>query len=271
MNFVDFLTQPTGFPLDATLLDFLQKAWRSGISAVAGLGGVNYVVLGGMEDDGINVSPGYLFVNNEVVFFEGGQKQSSYSVVEVPEQLQNQSGVFVDRKITQVARFATAGTQGQYAYSTIQRPPNLSKMVGLISDLMNMNGSDSSPWIVVSGCNKTLSNGISSGVCLYKERLIIVPAYSDNAVSETTPIYLNDVGQWVATAPVGQTGLKFEPYTDRRMEDVMYRNVHPLGSVVMQATDGFAFIWFDNTGLGKWKMKGNIFSSLLLIIDCPHI
>lgn len=267
MNNVNFLTQPSGFPLDANLLDFLQAAWKTGISAVAGVTGIDGFVLSGMEDDGTNVAPGYFFFNGEPLYFEGGQKQSTFDIVEIPEALANQSGTFVDRKITKLARFIASPAQGAYGYFAVKRLPKMDELGRLITAIANMgigvtnaglpNGSNSQ-FLVVSGCKPNTSGHITDGIVLYQNTLLSVPTYNANAVTETNPVWLDSEGNWTTTAPTGNVSqfLKFEPYTTRRVEDVMFRNQQRSGTVIWQALNGFSETWFEASGLGRWKFDG---------------
>lgn len=245
MNYADFNTQPNGFPLesDATL-GFMQSDYQNSINGLAGLAGGNKVIVSGCVDSGASVSPGWVIVNGELMKFAGGTKQTNVVVTETVVQKANDGGVLVDRYFTRTLQFGS-GT-GSFAYDTLIRIDTVKGLTEKLTSLFSLE-----PEVIITGCNisgVTVSNvNISAGIVIINSKFIESAAYSGGY-----PIYLNEFGQWVNTQPVSNY-IKFDPYTSQRVGSVFKRATTVLGEIIMMAVLSDRF---DNTGLGKWELKG---------------
>lgn len=106
MNKVNY-NQTGGFPLDTTNLQFLQDALQlmQSFGEIAG----DRVILTGCEKTGTTIAPGVVFINGEILPFEGGTEGANVIIVETAE-----NGIFESVppkpiEITRVARFGTSG------------------------------------------------------------------------------------------------------------------------------------------------------------------
>lgn len=71
-----------GYPLDTRHIEFLNKmAWHPTEALAAALG--DNTIITGVEDDGNNISDGYIVYGGELLPFLGGSTQSRFEVVEV--------------------------------------------------------------------------------------------------------------------------------------------------------------------------------------------
>lgn len=246
MNFADFNTQPNGFPLesDATL-GFMQADYQSAINGIGKYFG-EAVILSGMAEAAGSAASGWILLNGEVIFFQGGAIQATFVITETWVQKANQNGALVNRYKTKKAQFGTGGTT--YAYSSLQRLEGIQALQNHILDLIVFESE-----VVISGCAvsavDTMAStlAISAGVAVINRTFVNAPAYTGGY-----PVYLKLDGSWTNSLP-GSNFIKFDPYTSQRLADVTARAVAPIGDVKMRTatTDRF-----DGTGLGKWELKG---------------
>lgn len=73
-------TQNGGVPLTNDLLDSIQQAYSIYSMALGFVG--NFTILQGCEDNGNQINPGIVFINNEVYYFEGGLKNTRVYISE---------------------------------------------------------------------------------------------------------------------------------------------------------------------------------------------
>lgn len=246
MNYADFNTQPNGFPLesDATL-GFMQADYQSAINGIGKYFGES-VILSGMAEAAGNVADGWILLNGEVLFFQGGAQQATFVITETWVQKANENGSLVNRYKTKKAQFGIGGTT--YAYSSLQRLEGLQALQNHLIDLIVFE-----PEVVISGCIvSSVDTGastlaISAGVAVINRTFVHAPAYAGGY-----PVYLKLDGTWTNTAP-GSDFIKFDPYTSQRLADVTARATSPIGDVRMRAALSTEF---DGTGLGKWTLKG---------------
>lgn len=106
MNTADF-QQTGGLPLETNTLDFMQSAY-SIFNAFGALAG-DKTIVSGCEIQGVNITNGYIFYNNELLFFKGGIKQNTIVIIE-----QKQEVEFEDKTLKDVykTRYATFGVSG---------------------------------------------------------------------------------------------------------------------------------------------------------------
>lgn len=120
MNRADFTTAPDGFPLesDATL-GFMQDNYQDAIRALAQITGDDLIIVSGCIESGSVMSPGWILVDGDLVFFEGGSISTYFVITETVTQKANQNGTLVDRYFVKKAMFGTGA--GQIAYNTLKR------------------------------------------------------------------------------------------------------------------------------------------------------
>lgn len=246
MNTADFSTQPNGFPLesDATL-GFMQANYENALTGLAAYLG-EMVIISGMVEAGTQVSDGWLMVDGELVFFEGGTKTATFFIEETVVQKANNGGTLVDRYFTRKAKFGTGSPQ--YNYADLQRLEGIQALQNHILDAI-LHESE----VVLSGCE--VSNvdddldtlDIAAGVVVINRKFISAPAYSGGY-----PVYIDETAEWQNSPPSGDY-IKFDPYTSQRHADVIGRAVAPTGDVKMRVALSDRF---ESSGLGKWELLG---------------
>lgn len=112
MNYADFTTAPDGFPLesDATL-GFMQTAYSEAVRALAQLAGDDLVVVSGCIESGSVMSDGWILLDGDLVFFEGGTISANFIIQEVATQKANQNGTLVDRYFVKKAVFGSGPSE----------------------------------------------------------------------------------------------------------------------------------------------------------------
>lgn len=242
MNKIDF-TQPDGFPLKAETLGFMQEAYQQALYGLAQLAGVGNIIVSGCTDNGSTVTSGWIYINNELFYFQGGTKSTYIIVDETITTDTNQGGATVNRYFYRSLKFGTSTTQ--FDFSSLERVESLS---GLRTKLW-LSYFESA--IILSGCSVSNVSGgnltISSGVAMLDNQFINVPSYNG-----AYPVYFG-LGVWSTTAPGGGSYLTFNPHTGSRLQHIYKRAVTIQGEIIMQAVD---ITRFDNTGLGKWEYAG---------------
>lgn len=245
MNTISF-DNPNGFPLEAdATLGFMQTDYQEAIRGLAGVVGVDLVIVSGMVDTGSNVSDGWCLIDGDLVKFQGGPKTVNIVVNETVVEKANQDGTMYDRYYSKRAQFGSGTVV--YPYANFKRVENL---VSVRSKMVAMLGEDG---VILTGCTASSVNvgastmNVSAGVVEIYNAFFDVPAYSG-----AYPAYINQTGQWVTSVPAGPY-IKFDPYTSQRLRSVMKRNASETGEIRMIAALSDRF---DNTGLGKWEWLG---------------
>lgn len=246
MNKADFNTQPNGFPLesDATL-GFMQSAYTDGLNGIGKWFG-ELVIVSGVVQTGGSVSDGWIMVNGELMFFQGGTVATNFFVEEVTVSKANQNGSVVPRYFTRKAKFGTGAIQ--FPFANLQRIESIQNLQNRLLDAVTFE-----PEVIMQGC--VVSNvltgpstcDISAGAAVINRKFIAAPAYSGGY-----PVYLKEDGTWTNTVPASNF-ITFNPYSSQRIADVIARAAAPIGDVRMRATLSANF---DGTGLGKWDLKG---------------
>jgi hypothetical protein len=247
MKQADFNTQPNGFPLEAdATLGFMQETYTDALTGIGKFFG-EMVIISGMAEAAGNVADGWIMLNGELLFFEGGAKTATFIIEETIVQKANENAALVDRYFTRKAKFGTGGTQ--YDFDDLQRLEGLQNLQNRILDaLVYFEAEVALSGLVVSSVNTGLSTlAISAGVAVINRTFVSAPAYSGGY-----PVYLKLDGTWTNTAPASNF-IAFNPYTSQRLADVTARATSPIGDVRMRAALSTSF---DVTGLGKWELKG---------------
>ena len=114
---VDF-TQLGGFPLTQDTLDFMQQSYRDAITGIAKLGG-DAVILSGMTDSGTAVTDGWIMYAGELLFFQGGNKQTYFVIEDTTGQEQFEDDSVKTVYHTRKAHFGSGA--GQIAFNVLKR------------------------------------------------------------------------------------------------------------------------------------------------------
>lgn len=112
MNKLNF-NQSVGFPLETEILDEMQKAWTV-LNALGSIAG-NFTILSGCAVTGENAADGVVYINGEVLEFQGGVVQANVIVVEVAHLREFEDGNSHDVIYTRYATFGTAVAQWPWA------------------------------------------------------------------------------------------------------------------------------------------------------------
>ncbi|TAG31872.1 MAG: hypothetical protein EAZ35_02150 [Sphingobacteriia bacterium] len=124
-----FLTnEPAGFPLELDkFLKWQQESYSNPIDALAAMVG-NMGIITGMLPAGNNtITSGWIFLNGEILFFEGGSVDVNFYIAETKETLVYQGGVIKEVLITKKCLFGVSDVQ--YAYANLKRPGTLISLV----------------------------------------------------------------------------------------------------------------------------------------------
>lgn len=251
MNRADFTTQPNGFPLESdSTLGFMQSDYQGAIRALAKSIGVQNAILTGVEIANDVATDGWILWEGDIVFFEGGSVADTFVIIETPTAKANLNGAIVDRYFAKKAMFGTGANQGNFAQlnriTDFQELGRVVNMIGNGGDGFGVN------WVVLDGLEPQ-GDGISGGTAIYSNRIMVIPAYSDTVVNESTPVYLTIYGEWTTENLAGR--LKFEPRTTRRFETLQRKHQSKTGEIRWIATAQFDSTQFTN-GLGKWDYDG---------------
>lgn len=245
MNLIDF-TQPNGFPLEAdATLGFMQTDYQNAITGLAKYFGEG-VIVSGMTEAGSTVADGWIVLNGQLIFFQGGTKTTYFIIEETWVQKANEDGSLLNRYKTVKAKFGTGGTQ--YAYADLVRLESINNLQNRLIDALTFEGQ-----VIISGCAvSSVDTGastlaIAAGKAIINRKFINAPAYTGGY-----PVYLNESGAWVNTAPVSNY-ITFNPYTSQRLADVYARATSKTGEIRMMAILPTAV---DGSGLGKWDLLG---------------
>ncbi|GAB6121666.1 phage baseplate protein [Dysgonomonas termitidis] len=131
MNSVNFLGQ-SNFPLSSDTLDFMQEMIFLA-SKLAQLGGSDKYILSGCADDGLNVAPGYVAINGELLPFAGGAKQTTVYINEVRRDVDASGYHFPQVYKTRTVAFGLGNPQ--YNWADFNRVQTNTQLAQAIADL----------------------------------------------------------------------------------------------------------------------------------------
>lgn len=130
MDQINF-SQSGGFPLETETLQIMQKQYNLLQGLTGAFNDITYTInhetrtiLKGCYDPGSgHVSTGYLEINGEVFYFEGGTKQDNVIIVEEVEEREFKDGVTKPVYTKRTVKFGS-GTD-EISWSSFERPLNL--------------------------------------------------------------------------------------------------------------------------------------------------
>lgn len=252
MNNADFNTQPNGFPLEAdATLGFMQNDYQSALRALAKsmAGDLDAIIVGCENIDGI-VSDGWIWYDNDLVFFQGGAIAEKFIIQETVTAKANQNGDVVDRYTVKKALFGT-GANDEF-FSSLFRISSNRELTNAIRKVAYAEQGGDTDWVVLSGMNYA-GNTMLGGVAMYGNQILLVAPYVGAPVTVTNPLYLTKEGQWTTVADSAH--LKFEPRTSKRLNTVNAKYSVQLGELRWILATELDISQFDN-GIGKWDFDG---------------
>lgn len=254
---IDF-SKLNGFGLTQYALDFLQIGSMADVGAIAKLFG-NKVILYGVEDQGANVTDGYVIYNGELLPFVGGAKAPQVWVETI-----NETELFGDSSLQTVyfTKRLRMGNVGEFALTDLKKLKtdgftiddsdvlaSAKAVKKLYESILSMLQFEIT--IVLSGCNVTNVGAgtfdVSAGTVMIDNNIVKTAAYSG-----AFPAYIKPDGTIVSVQPAGSF-IKFDPYTSQRYADVLKRATTSVGEI---KTFKVLSDRFDNNGIGKWEMLG---------------
>lgn len=249
MKRIDFLTSPSGFPLNAdTTLHFMQETYSEALKAIAALAGDTNVIVQGCQVSGAGVTPGWLYLNGELVRFQGAAAGAGefIAVVESHTTDTNEDGTEVPRYFSRIAGFNHNGT---IRFSSLIRAGSLVQLQRWASAVIGFE-----PAVIVSGLQVSNVSGgstgtlsVSPGTVAIGGRFLAVPAYSG-----AFPAHIDSAGRWQRNRG-GDAGITFDPHTSQYAKDVLARATAKIGEIRDVATYKPSF---HPSGLGRWEWKG---------------
>ena len=129
MNSINFFSGDK-FPLYREALDKMQNMIHL-VSALAGMGGTNFILSGCEENNG-NVSAGVIVINNEIMPFAGGIKKEKITVVESRQDVTGFNIVYPETYINRVAQFSDTGA---YNWSDFEPVKTNAELYNRIMDI----------------------------------------------------------------------------------------------------------------------------------------
>lgn len=254
MNNIDFNSSPDGFPLEAdSTLGYMFDSLRDAILGLAKLADDD-VIVSGVIDSGGSVTDGWIVKDGEFLFFQGGTKSANCIIEETVISKNNQNGTPVDRYFTRKVIFGTGA--GQFAFNSLRRVRSVFDLMSDLHRIAVLGEYDSAGWVVIEGLEfNPGTNTVSAGTAYFGGEYFSLPAQA--GVSSGTPYYITPDGEW--SAADGTNYLEFAPYASRRIDAIVRRNMHPVGSLMFIADSDFTANMasqFDGTGLGSGDWLG---------------
>ncbi len=117
MNKLNF-NQSVGFPLETEILDEMQKAWTV-LNALGSIAG-DLTIISGCDVAGTTAANGVVYIDGEVLAFQGGVVQDHVIIVEVAQSREFEDTNSHDVIFTRYVTFGTAATQ--WAWTDFKRP-----------------------------------------------------------------------------------------------------------------------------------------------------
>ena len=152
MNTINF-QNTGGFPLDQNTLLKMQSAYES-LQAFGALFG-DKAIISGCVINGSAVSEGYIFLNNELFFFEGGTLGTNLVISETTEQAVFKDQLLKDAYISRVLRFGTGVVS--YPWADFKRAYPQASALFIDEVRMFAGDTDALPfgWYLCDGQNST--------------------------------------------------------------------------------------------------------------------
>lgn len=252
------LTKLGGLYVYQNTLDILQAAYSGSLSAISTLLG-DYLILTGVSDNGSTITDGWVIIDGEILPFVGGTKQTYCNVEIITTAEQFADGT--SKNVYNTKRVVLTGTasSGTFNFSDLNTlaltDETLQKAAQNIRDTLSSMFFNEA--VILSGC--TLSNvDIVASTCKIAAGKVMI----DGNVLATAqyngayPVWMNNAGGFVSSQPATGSFIKFDYETSQRYADVVKRNAHGSGEIVMSRSAVDLGLFDLATGLGKWKWLG---------------
>jgi microcystin-dependent protein len=238
MNTADFTTSSNGFPLESdSTLQFMQETYQDACNALARMAGSGNVILYGLDVTGGVASDGWVLLNGELIYFQGGATQSTFIIQEDVSQKANQDGTLYDRYFVRKCVFGSGPVQYNFAdLARIESLQSIKQRFAFVTDL--------EPVVILSGCEIQGAAGvveIDPGFVSFNGVLKATPGYLG-----PYPVYLKDDATFTTVLPTSGTFVTFNADTSQRLQHVWWRFNTPLNSILMGK---WLPDYFDNTGM----------------------
>lgn len=247
------LTQLGGLFIYQDTLKFLQDGYTGPLDAFAKAFG-DKVIVTGMADGGATVTDGWAVVNGELLPFVGGVKADYVYVETVTGDEQFNDATTKTVYTTKQLKF-TASSSGTIPFTDFKRLPynsaDINASLNTVKTLFKNIVIETA--VILSGCAVSGVGGgscsIATGIVLMDGEYIASPAYTG-----VYPVYLKPDATYTTVLPGSGNYIKFDYETSQRYVDVLRRNTHNTGSIVLHRvlSDRFDIA----TGLGKWEWLG---------------
>ncbi|GAB6123091.1 hypothetical protein [Dysgonomonas termitidis] len=113
MNNVNYLGQ-SQFPLSSDTMQFSQEMIML-VAQLSALGGDGIYILSGCQEEGVNVTPGYVVINGEILPFAGGAKLNTVYVEEIRRDVDASGYHFPQVYISRTVKFGLGNEQRNWA------------------------------------------------------------------------------------------------------------------------------------------------------------
>lgn len=117
------LTHEAGYPFDVNFLAFMQNAY-SLFNHLGHLAG-NLAIISGCEQTGNTIAAGTVFINGELLPFEGGAKSDSIFIKEVTNEVTFEDGFLRPLETIRTATFGRSTPEKTFNWADFQRVTNL--------------------------------------------------------------------------------------------------------------------------------------------------
>jgi hypothetical protein len=201
MNKINF-NQSVGFPLETEILDEMQKAWTvlNALGAIAG----NLTIISGCSVAGVTAGNGVVYIDGEVLAFQGGIVQDHVIIVE-----NIQSREFEDTNSREVifTRYATFGTATpQWLWTDFKRPIETKTLEATLQTI------------------NTSLNTIVTKLNTIDEHAKVQLQSDFNQTDDTKKDYIKNLPEFVNYLAKGVATLE-DPLTDNSIRTITFPNV----------------------------------------------
>ena len=117
------LTHEAGYPFDVNFLAFMQNAY-SLFNHLGHLAG-NLAIISGCEQTGNTIAAGTVFINGELLPFEGGAKSDSIFIKEVTNEVTFEDGFLRPLETIRTVTFGRSTPEKTFNWEDFQRVTNL--------------------------------------------------------------------------------------------------------------------------------------------------
>ena len=120
------LTHEAGYPFDVNFLAFMQNAYTlfNNLGHLAG----NLAIISGCEQTGNTISAGTVFINGELLPFEGGAKSDTVFIKEITNEVTFEDGFLRPLETIRTVAFGRSVPEKTFNWADFQRVTNLQEL-----------------------------------------------------------------------------------------------------------------------------------------------